>query len=941
MEYLRIHEDADRIELICGVADGLQYLHSMGVVHGDMKGANILVATHAHPVLADFGLSVNEAQNTQGLTTTQAFAGTTRWMAPERLDPEQYGLNGRTSRTFASDVYSFGMTIYEIYANRAPFYELSDPQVVVAATTGKRPEHPGDDAEQRGLTPTLWTFVTRCWDHRPSARPNLTDRINYRDALSNVNELGQIHPIYDEALKHVPPGRVIEAIRTGDRPVATGGSGVLWRGKRTSDEMDVALKGLRLNAGEIKLLELSIWSELEHQNVLPFLGLCLQPTSRVQYLVSPWELNGNIIEYLVNNDSADRRQLIMGIAEGLMYLHGRGIVHGDVKGANILVASDGQPLLADFGLDLLDWHNMQGQVTTQALAGGARWMAPERLDPKPYGLNSRTSRTIASDVYSFAITIYEIYSGRLPFDDTPVSQVAPAVISGTRPSHPGDEAIRRGLAPDLWLFVTECWDPDPWYRRILGDVTKFLDGSLGVNDVMDLRVRGRRARGRFERVLDVYQPCPSCNPGNPDDYACEHPIPNLERAGASERRKYAWRSIPKGHSECFQCYNLVPVRKGVKSDCCVVCKSIHCNNIYGSCTSWNKAPGPLKPLEEWFLDESPAATMVQSMELSLFYGNSVERTRLEYYLTEMDWTCADFIASIMQVVGGQGLRRALWQGPALAEDPQVFQLSDWTCRSCAHDLIQGNIIEWYVQQREKDDLLRALFSRRPDCPNGVACPDAMRDIKHRSRLNHICGPTFSQAPERAGHDIEDGRGRLKATDSSETFRTSFLPEQITFRDTRGAPCFMVTIYHDDGTSTPGKATLSAWDGTGNQDTTHFTVYTCEDDRELYWEGQSSFLHETESTKWVRCQDGRLGQFSFLHETGSMKWVRCQDGRLPSGNTPVIGGRRGDGKELGHAAVWWKGRRIPGQADFTARLVRVSWADEEFRLYEEYDVLCWK
>ncbi|KZO98339.1 hypothetical protein CALVIDRAFT_40657 [Calocera viscosa TUFC12733] len=109
--------------------------------------------------------------------------------------------------------------------------------------------------------------------------------------------------------------RIVEVTRIGDFPIDGGGYADVWRGKRVSDGLEVALKGLRINHEDhslIKLLvrEISIWSTLDHPNVLPFLGLSIQPDLRVPYLVSPWESYGNIIKYLEAHEDADRADLV-------------------------------------------------------------------------------------------------------------------------------------------------------------------------------------------------------------------------------------------------------------------------------------------------------------------------------------------------------------------------------------------------------------------------------------------------------------------------------------------------------------------------------------------------------------------------------------------------------------------------------------------------------
>lgn len=85
------------------LASALAYLHAQGIIHGDIKGANVLVATGAKILVCDFGLAKMVDTKTP---TSRVGLGTLRWLAPELLDS--------ASKTFKSDVYAFGLTTYEV-----------------------------------------------------------------------------------------------------------------------------------------------------------------------------------------------------------------------------------------------------------------------------------------------------------------------------------------------------------------------------------------------------------------------------------------------------------------------------------------------------------------------------------------------------------------------------------------------------------------------------------------------------------------------------------------------------------------------------------------------------------------------------------------------------------------------------------------------------------
>ncbi|KAJ7694798.1 kinase-like domain-containing protein, partial [Mycena rosella] len=212
--------------------------------------------------------------------------------------------------------------------------------------------------------------------------------------------------------------------------------------------------------------EALIWRNLDHDYVLPFLGVDPESFPGFLCMVSPWMSKGPI----VNGGVAPERGSIpmYEIAVGLQYLHSQDIIHGDLRGANILLDDQGHVRLADFGLTVF----ADGPRARTNRGGSTRWMAPELLHPKSCGFEV-FQRTFASDIYSFGCVCLELYTGKPPFSDiNSEGAVLLKVISGERPECPP-------TMPE-WCsqFIVKCWSHIPVDRPGIGNIIESIVKSV-------------------------------------------------------------------------------------------------------------------------------------------------------------------------------------------------------------------------------------------------------------------------------------------------------------------------------------------------------------------------------------------------------------------------------------------------------------------------------
>ncbi|KAG8770260.1 hypothetical protein FRC12_004407 [Ceratobasidium sp. 428] len=168
--YLRLNPTADPCQISAQVAEGLSYLHQVGVVHGDLKAENILASEDGTPMLADFGCSVLTREWTLPITSSTPAHGTTRWAAPEIL-------KGETVSSSTADVYALGMTILEMMTGELPWSEHPNVAAVVTAVILKeaRPRRPLEVIPNSRQGNELWGLLGRCWISEPTNRPTAAE----------------------------------------------------------------------------------------------------------------------------------------------------------------------------------------------------------------------------------------------------------------------------------------------------------------------------------------------------------------------------------------------------------------------------------------------------------------------------------------------------------------------------------------------------------------------------------------------------------------------------------------------------------------------------------------------------------------------------------------------------------------------------------------------
>ncbi|KAA0040325.1 serine/threonine-protein kinase STY46 isoform X1 [Cucumis melo var. makuwa] len=273
-----------------------------------------------------------------------------------------------------------------------------------------------------------------------------------------------------------------------EHKVASGSYGDLYKGTYCSQEVAIkVLKTERVNTDMQSEFaqEVYIMRKVRHKNVVQFIGACTKPPSLC--IVTEFMSGGSVYDYLHKQKGTFRLPSLLKVAidvsKGMNYLHQNNIIHRDLKAANLLMDENEVVKVADFGVARV---KAQSGVMT-AETGTYRWMAPEVIEHKPYDHKA--------DVFSFGIVLWELLTGKLPYEFlTPLQAAVGVVQKGLRPTIP------KHTNPKLADLLEKCWQQDPSCRP---DFCEIIDILLQITKEVAEEGEDRRKEksGGFLSVL--------------------------------------------------------------------------------------------------------------------------------------------------------------------------------------------------------------------------------------------------------------------------------------------------------------------------------------------------------------------------------------------------------------------------------------------------------
>eukprot|EP01116_Phalansterium_solitarium_P009574 TRINITY_DN2378_c0_g1_i1.p1 TRINITY_DN2378_c0_g1~~TRINITY_DN2378_c0_g1_i1.p1 ORF type:complete len:838 (-),score=246.88 TRINITY_DN2378_c0_g1_i1:323-2836(-) len=259
-----------------------------------------------------------------------------------------------------------------------------------------------------------------------------------------------------------PPNLIMQynAITLHDE-IGRGAFGIVfsgeWQGHKVAIKM-LKAEGEQVDERELKnfINEATLMTRMEpHPNVVMMIGFTIPPSPMC--IVMEFIARGPLWGYLTSSveiTQETKLMFILGIAEGIKYLHSQGIVHRDLAARNVLLGWDYTPKIADFGMSR---ELQENDNRTKAETGPLKWMPPESIDQKLYSW--------ASDSWSFGVVCWEVIARKPPYENLdPVQAASRVAYQDLRLPIPED------IHPVVQDIMRQSFEKEPRNRPTFEDI---------------------------------------------------------------------------------------------------------------------------------------------------------------------------------------------------------------------------------------------------------------------------------------------------------------------------------------------------------------------------------------------------------------------------------------------------------------------------------------
>ena len=353
----------EKVDLVVQLCKGVAYAHKLDVIHRDIKPANVIIDKEGFAKLLDFGIaSFFQSAREDSADETRLILGTEAYMAPEQQ-------KGIAETTTLSDVYSLGVVMFELFTGQLP---SPNAAAILAA-----------DAN---MTQALATIIMRCLEHEPSDRPRSVE-----DVKTNLLLAMKGQHIAEEKANRAEEGLTSISSKFGLLDVMREdkfSAAYLYEDKVSHNLLVIKKR----NASTEGYKEAKLLCSLKSPHIANVLGA--SKNDNMFIVVMEYVAGGSLQDRLLEPMAfAGFLPLAIQLAKGMAFAHKNRIVHRNLRPSNVLLSSDMQVKIADFGLD--EHYRLRSEERN--------W----------YGDGRKVSDEL-SDVFSLGAIFYHMLTGMPP-----------------------------------------------------------------------------------------------------------------------------------------------------------------------------------------------------------------------------------------------------------------------------------------------------------------------------------------------------------------------------------------------------------------------------------------------------------------------------------------------------------------------------------------------
>ncbi len=293
--------------------------------------------------------------------------------------------------------------------------------------------------------------------------------------------------------------------------IGTGGMGSVYEAMQEAPRRRVALKVIKFSAASEMALhrfhfEAQTLAKLSHPNIAQIYeaGMWKSENGEVPFFAMEYIPGARgIVSYVENKDLSlkDRLTLFAKICDAVHHAHQKGVIHRDLKPDNILVDSNGDAKIIDFGVARAtdaDLAVTTMQTTMGQLIGTLQYMSPEQCDADPDRIDTR------SDVYALGVILFQVLSGKLPYDlRRQAIHEAVRIIKEERPTSMG--TISTALKGDVDTIALKAMEKDSDRRyqsaaELANDINHFLNNEPIIARPLSIGYQGRLFMKKYKRT---------------------------------------------------------------------------------------------------------------------------------------------------------------------------------------------------------------------------------------------------------------------------------------------------------------------------------------------------------------------------------------------------------------------------------------------------------